>query len=79
MSEITENQRLRNEAHRHAERIAVELENTARRIRQEARGFENEKQDASAVAADVISVYVQNGGTVGAIVWQLIRDLSATR
>jgi hypothetical protein len=79
MPGITENQRFRNEAHRHAERIAVELENTACRIRQEARRFESEKYAASAVAADVISVYVQNGSTVGAIIWQLIRDLSITK
>lgn len=79
MSEITENQRLRNEAHRQAERVAAELETIARRIRQEAKGFDNEKYDASAVAADVVNTYVQSGGHIGAIMWQMIRDLSSTK
>jgi hypothetical protein len=72
---LTEDQVLRREAAREAERLASKLDQLAERIRHTSRQFENTPRPAVAIVADLVNDYVQGTGSAGPILWGLIREL----
>lgn len=72
----TDNQILRNQAKREANRVADELVNLAEQIRCEAIRFDNESQPAAAVVADVVNAYTKGGYATSARFWSMVHDLS---
>jgi hypothetical protein len=77
--DLTDNQILRKDAARQAERIAKDLEDLAARIRCTAQQFDDESRMASKVAADIVSDYTQGGGNIGSMLWMMINELSRTK
>lgn len=74
--DLTEDQVLRREAAREAERLASELDRVAERIRHTSRQFEKTQRPAAGITADLVNDYVQGTGSAGPILWGLIRELS---
>jgi hypothetical protein len=77
--DLTDNQILRKDAARQAERIAKDLENLAARIRRTAQQFDDESRMASKVVADIVSDYTQGGGNIGSMLWIMVNELSRTK
>ena len=75
----TEDQWLRREQKRQANRIAAHLESVAARIRGLAESFDKADRDPHITAADIANEYTQSGGMIGGMLWAMVSELRRTR
>lgn len=63
-----------NDLGHHVERVAAQLELAAERFRRKIDLFQDDSRDATTDAAEVVQEFVQLGGSIGPILWQLVAD-----